>query len=101
MASERITLQAVHGKLSEIEQKLDQLLDGSRRAAIADGQEWLSIEAAAEICGFKAWTLRQACASGRLGNIDPNGVRKLADGSWRIWWGIVDSIRNNGLPKAK
>ncbi len=98
---QKVTLQTILRRLTAIDVKLDSLLAAQRKSAATQGSEWVTIEEAARACRYRPWTLRQACASGRLAAIDPNGVRKLSDGSWRIWWGVVESIRDNGLPVVK
>ena len=95
-----IKLEDLAESLTLINTKLDTLLTEAKKEATTDGREWLTVDQAAEICGFKPWTLRQACSKGRLSRNDAKSVRKLDDGTWRIWWEAVASIRDNGLPKA-
>lgn len=94
----KATIQQLASAMSRLETKLDQLLRDQRKDAVADGREWLTVDEAAEICRYRPWTLRQACKTGRVESIDASGVRKLADGSWRIRWDVAESIRDNGLP---
>jgi len=55
-------------------------------------KEWYTVKEAAEQTDYSAWTLRQACNTGRIEG------EKGVDGKWRVSHETIVAIRNHGLP---
>jgi excisionase family DNA binding protein len=60
-------------------------------------KEWYTVKEAAELTGFKEYTLRQCC---NLGRIREEWRQKDRGERWRIHRDAVEDIRNNGLPES-
>lgn len=62
-------------------------------------KDWFTVNEAATITGFKPYTIRQCCNTGRLK--DDWKEKHYRTGEWRIHRDAVEWIQNHGLPPLK
>jgi hypothetical protein len=90
---------ATEGMLSEIDIKIDeirQLVLEQRDSSLR--KDWYSVTEVARLTGYRPYTIRQCCNTGRFG--DDWKTKDLRTGKWRISVDAVRSIQNHGLPPA-
>ena len=68
------------------------LLKKQERLARTMEKKVYSVDEAAELTGYKAWTIRQGCNKGRIKG------KKGDDGRWRISHEEVHRLQEEGLP---
>jgi hypothetical protein len=79
-------------KMDEIRELLVQQRDECLR------KDWYSVDEVARLTGFRPYTIRQCCNTGRIE--DDLKVKDLRTGKWRIKADAVQSIQNFGLPPS-
>jgi hypothetical protein len=85
-------LSAIDLKIDEIRQLVLEQRDSSLQ------KDWYSVTEVARLTGYKPYTIRQCCNTGRIG--DDWKAKDLRTGKWRISVDAVRSIQNHGLPPA-
>ena len=87
------TLGGIYESLREIRQ----LLVEQQASQLA--KEWYAVDEVAKLTGYKPYTIRQCCNTGRISEEWTNKHHRT--GEWRIHRDAVDSIQNHGLPPVK
>jgi excisionase family DNA binding protein len=82
-------MERIEAQLVEVRDTLKKLEQSMRPAE----KDFYTVEEAAEITPYAAWTLRRACHDGRITAL------KSPNGQWRIAREEVIKITNQGLPK--
>lgn len=91
-ASSSDCLKGIEAKIDDIHRLLlDQHSAGLHK-------EWYSVTEAANLTGFKPYTIRQCCNLGRMQ--DTWTTKDVRTGKWRISVEAVRWIQNHGLPPA-
>jgi hypothetical protein len=62
-------------------------------------KDWFTVNEAAKLIGFKPYTIRQSCNTGRLK--DDWTEKHYRTGEWRIHRDAVEWMQNHGLPPIK
>lgn len=85
-------LRAINDKIEEVRHVVLEQRDSSLR------KDWYSVGEVARLTGYRPYTIRQCCNTGRIG--DDWKVKDLRTGKWRISRDAVLWIQNHGLPPA-
>ena len=91
---------SIHELLESLSMEMREIrnaLDNERCGRIV--KEWYTVKEAASLTGFKEYTIRQACNTGRF--LEDWKKKDIRTGRWRITHEAITSIQNHGLPSIR
>ena len=86
----------IRRELASIRQSLDCRAENAVQTM--PSKEWYSVRDVAERTRYSAYTIRQACNTGR---IPSEHRKKIENDEWRISASGLETIQNEGLPKVR